>query len=83
MTRVVIHIDRLVLTGLRERDASRVGEALRGELARRFDRAAALALATRGDRSRMVLQIPRLASSSDATRVGTLVGSCLARGMTS
>ena len=34
MKRVVVHIDRLVVAGLREKDAESVGAGIRGELAR-------------------------------------------------
>ena len=83
MTRVVVHIDRLVLHGVRAREASSMAEALRGELVRGLERGAARTLAGRGDRSRLALQVPRLAPTADATRVGALVGRRVAQGIRS
>jgi len=50
MTRIVLHIDRLVLRGVDPADAGAVAAALRAELGQRLQRDAA-ALAGQGDRA--------------------------------
>jgi hypothetical protein len=83
VTRIVLHIDRLVLNGFRRGDANGMADALKGELVRSLDGGAARAITARGDRSRLALEVPALRPTADATRVGALVGRRVARGLAS
>ena len=80
MTRVVLHIDRLVLRGFPAADRNRIAAGLRSELARHF------ADPTHSTHLRSMPHVPRLDGGrvtlprgGEATRTGTLVGSAVAR----
>jgi hypothetical protein len=84
MTRVVIHIDRLVLKGIRREDRQRfaegLGEELRGLLA---EPGGYEDLMSRGGVSRLEVGTVRTDSQATPGQVGTLVAHSIARGITS
>lgn len=82
MTRVVVHIDRLVLTGFGNEDAHAVGGGMRGELARLLtDSAAGERLASLGNVSRLDAGTISLAQGVRAQRLGISAGRAIAGGL--
>jgi hypothetical protein len=71
MRRVIVHIDRLVLTGFRREDRDAVGAGLQQELARAFADPAALArLASIGDMPRLQVDGVQLGHGAAPQRAG-------------
>ena len=83
MTRIVVHIDRLVLCGYRPHDRLALGEALRCELADRLSTPqAARALATRAGADRVRLPAIAMPRHAGPARVGERLAGGIARGLT-
>lgn len=78
MTRVVLHIDRLVLRGVDPADAGAVAAALRAELGRRLQRDAAAALAGQGDRAVLRAGRVHLAPGDHGQALGRAVAARIA-----
>lgn len=74
MTRVVVHIDRLVLKGFRPRDAQAIASGLQQELSRAFAAPdAARRLAAMASVSRLQLHGVSVGPGATAQRVGQRV----------
>jgi hypothetical protein len=74
MKRVVVHIDRLVLRGVRQEDRHAVAAGLQQELQRVFgDREAVSKLRGMGDVSRLQVNGPNIRDSSEPQRLGQSV----------
>lgn len=80
MTRLVLHIDRLVLRGVARADAPAVAAALQGRLAElmRADPQLAAQLAAAGDRSRLRPARVSLVPGSGAAALGRRVAATVA-----
>ncbi len=84
MSRIVIHIDRLLLRGFRRTDRHAIADGLRTELAQYFaEPGAAHMLAARGDQSYLKPGTLRIGSRATPARVGVQAGRAIARGLTS
>ena len=71
MTRVVVHIDRLVLTGFRPRDRHAIAAGLQEELGRAFaEPGAASGLTALGNVSRLQLRGVHIAPGATPQHVG-------------
>jgi hypothetical protein len=82
MKRVVVHIDRMVLSGFRGADAPAIGEGMRGELARvRADPATGERLASLGHVSSLHAGKVRLAKDAKPQRLGISAGRAIAKGI--
>lgn len=80
--RVVLHIDRLSLRGLRRAQGAGFAEALRAELARALSRPAVLnELVSRGDRASPEVPRVRIRATESATRLGIRVARGIARSL--
>jgi len=80
MTRVVMHIDRLVLKGFRHEDRHAIAEALREELGRQFaEPDAARHLVSRGDLPQLKVGGVRIASNTKPSQVGAQAAQGIAR----
>ena len=74
MKRVVVHIDRLVLTGFRHADRHAIAEGLREELARLFaDREIVSRFSQMGDASHLKLGGVTIEPGAKPRRVGEIV----------
>ena len=74
MTRVVVHIDRLVLTGFRREDRHAIAGGLQSELGRMFaDREAVSRLRSMGDVSRLRVSGVNIEQGAKPQRVGESV----------
>jgi len=82
MKRVVVHIDRMVLKGLRNADAHAIGEGMRGELARLFaDPAAGERLTSLGHVSSLHAGKVRLGHVTEPQQLGISAGRAAAKGI--
>jgi hypothetical protein len=82
MTRVVVHIDRLVLTGFGNEHAHAVGDAMCGELAQLLtDPAAGERLALLGNVSSLDAGKISFAQDVKPQRLGISAGRAIAKGM--
>ena len=82
MKRIVLHIDRLVLTGLPRGDRRAIGESLRKELGLQLSRPQAVRdLFGRHDAPRVRVADVALGSGTSATQVGTRIARGVARGL--
>ncbi len=82
MTRVVVHIDRLVLKGFPPEDRQALAEGLRQELGRLFAAPdAAQGLAARGDAGRLRVSGVRVGATAAPGHVGTQAARGIVRGM--
>jgi hypothetical protein len=82
MTRVVVHIDRLVVTGFGNEHAHAVGDAMCGELARLLtEPTAGERLASLGHLSRLDAGRINLAQGVTPQRLGICTGRAIAKGM--
>jgi hypothetical protein len=82
MKRVVVHIDRMFLTGFRAADARAIGDGMRGELLRLLaDPATAGRLTSRGDTSGLDGGKVRLAPDARPQRLGIAAGRAIAKGI--
>lgn len=86
MTRVIVHIDRLVLRGFRHEDRLAIAEGLRREISRLYqaDPAAAKTLASPGpgqNNSRLRLKDLSIAPATKPEQVGAQLGSQVALGL--
>jgi hypothetical protein len=83
MSRLVLHIDRLVLRGIDRADAAAVAAGLELELRRQLTRAGAEApLVTGGDRPRVRVGEVRVAGGSHAAATGRAVARGIVGGVT-
>lgn len=74
MTRIVLHIDRLVLRGIDQADADVVTQALREELGRRLEGGTASAgLRACGDRYRLDAGRVHIDQNDDAQALGRAI----------
>lgn len=74
MTRIVLHIDRLVLRGIDQADADAVTQALRDELRRQLEGGAAGAgLRASADRYRLDAGRVHIAHNDDAQALGRAI----------
>jgi hypothetical protein len=81
MTRVQVHIARLVLKGLRHESRHAVGEALRAELARLLAQPDAMAQMTAlGDGAALLKVRARLAADASPRQTGAAVARAIAGG---
>jgi hypothetical protein len=81
MTRVVLHIDRLVLNGLQRGDASAIAAGLQRELqARLAGSDARAALARQGNVGRLNVGEVRLAPNAGASSLGKALAGGIVRG---
>lgn len=84
MTRVVVHIDRLVLKGFPPEHRAALAEGLRQELGRLFTEPdAARQLASRGDVGRLQVSDVRVSAAAVPANVGTQAARGIARGIKS
>ena len=84
MTRLVLHVDRLVLNGFAPHERDALTASLRTELGRSLARPeTARLLASRGDAARVAVPVVRVAAASKAARVGERVAHAIARGLQS
>jgi hypothetical protein len=84
MKRVVVHIDRLALHGVRREDRSAVGEALRRELTRQLARPhTAQDLAERRDAPRIRIGQVAVRNGAKPAQLGSQLGRGIARGLQS
>jgi hypothetical protein len=82
MRRVIVHIDRLVLTGFRREDRDAVGAGLQQELARAFAERAALArLAAVGNVARLQVDGVQIGPGAPHQRVGADIARGIAKGI--
>jgi len=82
MTRVVLHIDRLVLRGLGDADAAGIGAGLQGELGRLLaDRGGGSRLASFGHVASLNAGKVRLASDTKSRQLGISTGRAIAKGI--
>jgi len=82
MTRVVLHIDRLVLRGVDRADAAAVSAGLKGQLQHLLvGPDAARALAAAGNAYRVKAGEVRIARHRGATAMGRAVASSIVRGV--
>lgn len=80
MTRVVVHIDRLVLKGFRHEDRHAIAEALREELGRQFAESdTSRQLVSRGDMPRLRIADVRIEHEAKPAAVGTQAAQGIAR----
>ena len=79
MTRIVLHIDRLVLRGVDPADAGAVAAALRAELGQRLQADAAAALAGQGDRAVLRAGRVQLAPGDHGQALGRAVAARIAQ----
>jgi hypothetical protein len=80
--RVVVHIDRLALRGVRAEDRETVASALRAELERQLARPDAVRdLAQRGNVARLGLGRVSIVPSATPEGVGAQAGRAIARGL--
>lgn len=78
MTRVIVHIDKLILRGVDRADAAAVSAQIQTQLQRSFAApGTADVIASTGDRRRIV--VPQ--SRSDQTHSGVAIGDAIARGI--
>lgn len=78
MTRVIVHIDRLVLKGFRPEDRDAIAEGLREELGRRLGEPAAIQnWAASGHRERLRMRLPQ---GNDPVALGRDAGRQIAEG---
>jgi hypothetical protein len=87
MTRVIVHIDRLVLRGFRYEDRLAIAEGLRSEISRLYqvDPAAAKTLASAGlgrDNPQLRLNGLSIPPATKPDQVGAQLGSQVALGLT-
>lgn len=83
MTRVVVHIDELVLKGFRPEDRHAVAGALRTELARRLtDARAVQSLLSRGDVARLNVGTFRVSADARPSATGTMAAQSIVGGRT-
>lgn len=83
MSRVVLHIDRLVLNGIDRHDADAVAAGVRAELQRVLSRPGAAAqVATAGDQSRLRGAQVQVEHGVAGGELGTAVGQGIARQVT-
>jgi hypothetical protein len=79
-----VHIDRLVLSGIRRADRLVFAESMRAELGRRLGTpAAAAALCSKGADARIEFPKARVVSTSAPAGMGERVARAIARGMKS
>jgi hypothetical protein len=82
MTRVVLHIDRLVLTGFPQQDRQALAEGLRQELGRLFaEPDVAQGLAARGDVGRLEVSGIRVRQDAAPANVGAQAARGIVRGI--
>ena len=82
MSRVVIHIDTLVLRGIDRADARAVSAGVQAELQRLLATpGAAVALAAGGDRHRLITEPARLALGSSGAATGKRIAASIANGV--
>lgn len=81
MTRIVLHIDRLVLRGIDRADAPAVTAALRDELQRRLAVSGTRAQLSRGPEAHIDAGRIRLAAGTRPASLGRASGRRIARGM--
>ena len=79
MTRVVLHIDRLVLRGVERGDAGALAAALRSALQERLGGPAAAALAAHPSTALLRAQPVRLAPGGGAGNHGQVIGQSVAQ----
>lgn len=79
MTRVVFHIDRLVLDGVRHSDRCALADAMQRELSSLMaDREVLRGWRVRGDEARVDAGRVSIASGSPAREIGVSVARCIA-----
>lgn len=82
MTRIVVHIDRLVLHGIDRADAKALSDGVQAELQRLLAApGAAAALTAGGDRARVWTPPTQLASGTSAATMGKHVAASIASGV--
>ena len=82
MTRIVLHVERLVLHGYERADGAAVARSLQRELGRQLDgRVAALRLARRPDAPVVAVPNVRIPMGTPPARVGAQVARRLAQGI--
>jgi hypothetical protein len=82
MTRVVLHIDRVVLRGMHSAEQTRLIHSLRRELGRQFQTpGAGASIAARGDVARVTVPSLRLPAAAGAGRLGVQVARGIARSL--
>ena len=82
MTRVVVHIDRLVLKGFRGADSQAIGEGMRSELARALaEPSTAGSLASMGDIPRINAGNVSVSRDTAPRQFGVSAGRAIARGL--
>lgn len=84
MSRIVIHIDRLLLRGFRHTDRHAIADGLRTELVQYFgEPGAAHMLASRGDLPHLKPGTLRIGPRATPIRVGAQAGRAIAKGLKS
>lgn len=82
MTRLVVHIDRLVLEGIEPGERGRFTRALRTELARRLERPGTMTgVREAGDRSEIDAGRTQSQRAGDAAGLGRAAAARIARGI--
>ena len=82
MTRVIVHIERLVLAGLRTEDRHRITSGLQDELGRLLGSRQALArLGSAGDRPQLKVAGVVLAPGATARQIGGQLARGIGRGL--
>jgi hypothetical protein len=84
MSRIIVHIDRLVLRGFRHEDRHAVADGLQAALGRHFaEPATARLLAARGNRTDLGPATVRVGPRMTPHRIGSQAGRAIAKGLTS
>jgi len=84
MSRIIVHIDHLVLRGFRHEDRHAVADGLRSELGRHFaEPEAGRMLVSRGDLTRLKPDALRIAPRTTPARIGSQAGLAIGKGLRS
>ncbi len=82
MTRVVVHIDKLVLRGIDRADAAAVSAGIRAQLKSLLvEPGVVVTLATAGNRSRIKAGTAQVDQACGASSVGRNIGNQIAKGV--
>jgi hypothetical protein len=81
MTRVVVHIDKLMLRGIDRAKAAVVSAQIQAQLKRSFTApGSADAIAVAGDSRRIVLNHPQPVKALSGAAIGDSIASCIIKG---
>lgn len=84
MSRVIVHINRLLLHGFRNEDRHAIADGLRTELGRHFSGLdAARLLSSRGDLPHLTLGAFRIGTRTTPARIGAQAGRTIGKGLKS